>query len=179
MISKNVVLIGMPGAGKSTVGPMLAKALEMPFIDTDQLIRNQEKNSLQELINKKGMDGFIRIEEKVILDLKVENHVIATGGSAVYSKAAISHLKSGGIVIFLNAKPYQLARRIKNPGRRGIAMKGGQTLEELYRERLPLYRKYADIEINCAGKHINTVISDIIGSLRQASGYGDKITDAP
>lgn len=167
MINRNVVLIGMPGAGKSTVGPMLAKALKMPFIDTDQLIRSQEKSSLQELISKKGMDGFIRIEEKVILNLKVENHIIATGGSAVYSEAAINHLKSGGTVIFLNAKPYQLARRIKNVGKRGIAIKSGQTLEELYRERLPLYRKYSDIEINCAGKHINAIISDIIGILRQ------------
>ncbi|MGE5614122.1 MAG: shikimate kinase [Bacillota bacterium] len=169
MMNRNVVLIGMPGAGKSTVGLLLAKALGMPFIDTDQLIRDQEKSSLQELIDKKGLDEFIRIEEKVILNLNVENHVIATGGSAVYSEAAVCHLKSGGILVFLNAKPYQLTRRVKNTGSRGIAMKRGQTLESLYRERLPLYRKYADIEINCSGKHINTITSEIIGLLQKSS----------
>ncbi|MGI6668177.1 MAG: shikimate kinase [Acetivibrionales bacterium] len=170
MMNKNVVLIGMPGAGKSTVGRLLAKALEMPFIDTDKLIRDREKSSLQELINKKGIDEFLRIEEEVILGLKAENHIVATGGSAVYSEAAINHLKSGGIVVFLDAKPYQLARRIKNAEKRGIAMKNGQTLEGLYRERLPLYRKYADIEINCSGKHINAIVSEIIGFLRHSSG---------
>lgn len=158
---RNLVLIGMPGAGKSTVGVLLAKALKMPFADTDILIQRQENSYLQELIEKHGIDGFIKIEENTVKDLDLRNHVIATGGSVVYSEAAMNHLKEQGIVFFLNAKMYQLERRLKNSRTRGIAMLPGQTLGSLYRERLSLYKKYADIEINCAGKHIETIVSEI------------------
>jgi shikimate kinase len=158
---RNLVLIGMPGAGKSTVGVLLAKALKMPFADTDILIQRQENSYLQELIEKHGIDGFIKIEENTVKDLDLRNHVIATGGSVVYSEAAMNHLKEHGIVFFLNAKMYQLERRLKNSRTRGIAMLPGQTLGSLYRERLSLYKKYADIEINCAGKHIETIVSEI------------------
>lgn len=111
---RNLVLIGMPGAGKSTVGVLLAKALKMPFADTDILIQRQENSYLQELIEKHGIDGFIKIEENTVKDLDLRNHVIATGGSVVYSEAAMNHLKEHGIVFFLNAKMYQLERRLKN-----------------------------------------------------------------
>lgn len=161
MNKKNIVLIGMPGAGKSTVGLLLAKALNRPFIDTDLLIQKQENHYLQELINTRGMNEFLDIEEKVILGLDAENTVIATGGSAVYSEPAVRHLKSNGIVVFLNSQMYQLERRLKNVRTRGIAMKSGQTLYNLYLERLPLYRKYADLEIDCSKKHIETIVSDI------------------
>ncbi len=165
--NKNVVLIGMPGAGKSTVGVLLAKALKMPFIDTDLLIQKQENRYLQELINTCGMNEFLKIEENVILGLDAENTVIATGGSAVYSEAAINHLKSNGILIFLNSKMYQLERRLKNAHTRGIAMKSGQTLHNLYLERLPLYKKYADVEIDCSKKHIETIVTDIKNGLQK------------
>lgn len=161
MNNKNVVLIGMPGAGKSTVGVLLAKALKMPFIDTDLLIQKQENRYLQELINSRGMNEFLKIEEEVILGVNAENTVIATGGSAVYSEPAVSHLKSNGILVFLNSKMYQLERRLKNAQTRGIAMKRGQTLNNLYLERLPLYKKYADLEIDCSKKHIEIVVSEI------------------
>lgn len=166
MNTKNIVLIGMPGTGKSTAGVLLAKAMRMPFIDTDLLIQKQENCYLQELINTCGINEFIKIEEKVILGLDVQNTVIATGGSAVYSEPAVRHLKSNGIFVFLNSKIYQLERRLKNVQTRGIAMKSGQTLSNLYHERLPLYKRYADIEIDCSKKHIETIVSEIKNSLK-------------
>ncbi len=167
MNTKNIVLIGMPGSGKSTAGVLLAKAMKMPFIDTDLLIQKQENCYLQELINAHGINEFIKIEEKVILGLDAENTVIATGGSAVYSESAVRHLKSNGILIFLNSKLYQLERRLKNMKTRGIVMKSDQTLSNLFNERLPLYRKYADIEIDCSKKHIETIVSEIKNRLTQ------------
>ncbi|HEY8348239.1 MAG TPA: shikimate kinase [Clostridia bacterium] len=158
---RNLVLIGMPGAGKSTVGVLLAKTLKMPFTDTDILIQKQENSYLQELIEKHGIDGFIKIEENTVKSLDLRNHVIATGGSVVYSEAAMAHLKAHGIIFFLNARLYQLERRLKNSRNRGIAMSPGQTLGSLYRERLPLYKKYADIEIDCSRKHIETIVTEI------------------
>ena len=160
-LQKNVVLIGMPGAGKSTVGVLLAKALKMPFIDTDLLIQQKENCYLQELIDTRGLDEFMKIEEGVVLSLDVENHIIATGGSVIYSDSAIKHLKASGVLIFLNTKMYQLERRLKNAHTRGIAMKNGQTLSTLYNERIPLYRKYLDIEIDCSKKHIETIVEEI------------------
>ena len=158
---RNLVLIGMPGAGKSTVGVLLAKTLKMPFTDTDILIQKQENSYLQELIEKHGIDGFIKIEENTVKSLDLRNHVIATGGSVVYSETAMAHLKAHGIIFFLNARLYQLERRLKNSRNRGIAMSPGQTLGSLYRERLPLYKKYADIEIDCSRKHIETIVTEI------------------
>jgi len=158
---RNLVLIGMPGAGKSTVGVLLAKALKMPFTDTDTLIQRQENGYLQELIEKHGIEGFIKIEENTVKNLDLTSHVIATGGSVVYSEAAMAHLKTRGIIFFLNAKLYQLERRLKNISTRGIAMIPGQSLGSLYMERLPLYRRYADVEIDCSGKHIETIVSEI------------------
>jgi shikimate kinase len=161
MDKKNIVLIGMPGAGKSTVGVLLAKALKMPFIDTDLLIQQQENCYLQEIIDTRGLDAFMKIEEGIVLGLKVENHVIATGGSVIYSKPAIDHLKSSGVLVFLNTKMYQLERRLKNARTRGIAMKEGQTLAALFNERLPLYRQAADLEIDCSKKHIELLVEEI------------------
>lgn len=170
MEDKNIVLIGMPGAGKSTVGVLLAKALKRPFIDTDLLIQMQEKCYLQELLDRRGQGGFIKIEERVILGIDETGHVIATGGSVVYSEAAMRHLKAHGVIVFLNAKIYQLERRLKNAKTRGIAMKNGQTLEMLYDERIPLYRKYTDIEIDCSKKHIETIVADISQKIKNFIG---------
>lgn len=161
MNSKNIVLIGMPGAGKSTVGVLLAKALKMPFIDTDLLIQKQEDSYLQELIDRRGIDEFIQIEENVIVSLDVQNNVIATGGSAIYSDAAIKHLRANGILVLLDTKMYQLERRLKNTQTRGIAMKGHQSLASLYNERMPLYKKHADLVIDCSKKHIETIVLEI------------------
>lgn len=161
MENKNIILIGMPGAGKSTIGNMLAKDLKIPFIDTDLLIRQKVNCSLQELIDTHGIQEFIKIEESIVLGLDVCNHIIATGGSVIYSEAAVMHLKASGYLIFLDTKMYQLERRLMNTRSRGIAMKKGQTLAALYNERIPLYKKYADLEIDCSKKHIETIISEI------------------
>lgn len=161
MKKNNIILIGMPGAGKSTVGVLLAKALKMPFIDTDLLIQQQENCYLQELIDEHGIGDFMKIEENIILGLDVENHIIATGGSVVYSEAAVKHLKSSGVTVFLNTRLYQLEHRLKNVHTRGIAMKTGQTLAMLYNERMPLYKIYANFEIDCSKKHIETIVAEI------------------
>jgi shikimate kinase len=160
-LNKNIILIGMPGAGKSTVGVLLAKAMKMPFIDTDLLIQQRENCYLQELIDSRGLEEFMKVEESVVLGLDAENHIIATGGSVIYSEAAIKHLKVSGVLVFLHTKMYQLERRLKNAHTRGIAMKNGQTLSALYNERLPLYRKCMDIEIDCSKKHIETIVEEI------------------
>jgi Shikimate kinase len=160
-MKSNIILIGMPGAGKSTVGVLLAKTLKKPFIDTDLLIQQRENRFLQEIIDNDGIEAFIKIEEEIIMDIKSENHIIATGGSAVYSSAAMEHLKLTGIAVYLKLNPYQLEKRIKNMKTRGIALKKGQTLTDLYKERVPLYNSYADIVIDCSHKHIEKIIKEI------------------
>lgn len=161
MNKSNIILTGMPGAGKSTVGVLLAKALKKPFIDTDLLIQQRENSFLQEIINDRGIAGFVRIEEEVVLGLDTAGHVIATGGSVIYSDASMRHLKSMGIVVFLDLKLYQLEKRLKNISTRGIAMRSGQSIGDLYAERQPLYMRHADIKIDCSRKHIEAIVSEI------------------
>ncbi|OGO79764.1 MAG: shikimate kinase [Clostridiales bacterium GWC2_40_7] len=160
-MKSNIILIGMPGAGKSTIGVILAKAVKRPFIDTDLLIQQQENRFLQDIINNDGLKAFIKIEESIITGINAENHIIATGGSAIYSKAAMEHLQNRGIIVYLDLKLFQIQRRIKNIKNRGIALKDGQSLESLYKERAPLYKSYADIVIDCSHKHIETIVDEI------------------
>lgn len=147
----NIVLIGMPGSGKSTVGVILAKMASLDFVDTDILIQMAAGKSLQKIIDADGYLVLRRIEEEVLLKLACRNHVIATGGSAVYSPAAISHLKKDGVIVFLDVDIETLQSRIRNYETRGLAKRPDQTLEELFAERLALYREYADITIGGAG----------------------------
>lgn len=147
----NIVLIGMPGSGKSTVGVILAKMASLDFVDTDILIQMAAGKSLQKIIDADGYLVLRRIEEEVLLKLACRNHVIATGGSAVYSPAAISHLKKDGVIVFLDVDIETLQSRIRNYETRGLAKRPDQTLEELFAERLALYRGYADITIGGAG----------------------------
>ena len=146
-IKKNIVLIGMPGSGKSTAGVILAKILGMHFLDTDILIQADQQRTLQDIVDQDGHMSLREIEEKVLLEINVENHVIATGGSAAYSHAAMTHLQKDGIIIFLHADLNALKRRIKNYKTRGLAKRRDQNLEDLFHERLTLYRRYADITI--------------------------------
>ena len=146
----NIVLIGMPGAGKSTLGIVLAKILNKSFIDADLLIQNQCDKTLQKIIDALGPDGFIAIENEVLGDIEAEGAVIATGGSAVYSEAAMRHLGEIGIIVYLEISYDSLVSRLSDLQERGVVLKGGvsMSLRELYDEREPLYRRYADLVVN-------------------------------
>jgi shikimate kinase len=146
--TKNIVLIGMPGSGKSTVGIILAKMLARPFLDTDILIQLLEKRSLQDIIDREGHMALREIEERVLLDVKCENHVIATGGSAAYSKRAMLHLKKNALIVFLDASLKTLKSRIHNYETRGLAKSPEQSFADLFHERFELYNRYADITID-------------------------------
>ncbi|MEJ2058767.1 MAG: shikimate kinase, partial [Desulfofustis sp.] len=145
---KNLILIGMPGSGKSTVGVILAKALTRPYLDTDILIQLTEKRSLQEIVDSDGYMVLRDIEEQVLLGVNCENHVIATGGSAAYSHRAMEHLETNGVVIFLDASLETLKNRIHNYENRGLAKRADQSFSDLFRERLELYNRYADIVVD-------------------------------
>ena len=146
---KPVILIGMPACGKSTVGVLLAKRLGYRFVDSDLHIQEAEGKLLQEIINEQGMKGFIKIEEKVNLDLGTSDSrwVIATGGSAVYSPAAMAHFREIGTVVYLKLSYKTVCRRLGNFSHRGVVMPEGYTLRRLYDERCSLYEKYAHITI--------------------------------
>ncbi|MDD3335432.1 MAG: shikimate kinase [Eubacteriales bacterium] len=141
----NIVLIGMPGSGKSTLGVLLAKAMGRDFVDTDVLIQVKNGSRLQALLNRFGVDGFLKLEEQAVLELDVENTVIATGGSVVYSAAAMEHLRQNGIIVYLELPYEEIERRIRNLSTRGVALREGQTLRGLYDERIPLYQSAADV----------------------------------
>ena len=163
---KNIILIGMPGAGKSTLGVVLAKALGMAFVDTDLLIQKSCGKLLQGIIDEQGLDHFIRIEEDIVSELKLAGTVVATGGSVVYSEKAMGNLKKNGLIIYLNVGFKEIEKRLKNISTRGIAMKKGDSLEELYAERVPLYRHYADIVVDCSGKDLEQCVNDIVANLQ-------------
>jgi shikimate kinase len=156
---RNIVLIGMPASGKSTIGVLLAKALGRDFIDTDLLIQAREGALLQDIIMDKGIDEFIRIEEEVITGLDCTNTVIATGGSLVYSHEAMEYLGQKGIIVYLEVDYEEINRRLTNITSRGIVFEEGQNLIDLYNERLPLYQKYADLTIDCRDKDVETLVS--------------------
>ena len=164
----NIVLIGMPGAGKSTIGVLLAKALKMPFIDTDLLIQQKYNMFLQDIIDKYGIKRFLSIEEEVAVSIDLKNHVIATGGSVVYSDAALKHFKRDGFVVYLKLRFDEIEKRISNISSRGIAKEKDKTLMELYNERIPLYEKYADITVNCSDMNIEASVSEIIKRIKAA-----------
>ena len=165
----NITLIGMPGAGKSSIGVVLAKVLGYQFIDSDLLIQKEEKRTLSEIIADEGTEGFKAIENRVNASIQVENTVIATGGSVVYCDEAMQHLKSEGVVVYLKISLELLSRRLGNLKGRGVVLKEGQTLASLYDERVPLYEKYADLIIDCNGKMLRDVVAEIAEKYKKQS----------
>ena len=159
---KNIVLIGMPAVGKSTVGVVVAKRLGYEFVDTDLLIQKQEKRLLKEIIAQEGNDGFLAIENQVNRDLDVENAVIAPGGSVVYCEEAMEHYEKTGTVVYLKVSYETINRRIQNAKSRGVVLKEGQTLKDLYEERVCLFEKYADYTICEDGLTIEETIGNVL-----------------
>ncbi|PUA30642.1 MAG: shikimate kinase [Cellvibrio sp. 79] len=159
---QSLILIGMPGAGKSTIGLLLAKHLAKDFVDTDLLIQLEHGKTLQDILHEQGYLALREHEEKILLDTNYANHVIATGGSAVYSAAAMQHLKKFGPIIFLDVAIHELEQRISNLSTRGIASTPGKTFAEIYAERRPLYLRYADIVIDCNGKNQDQLVEEVI-----------------
>lgn len=158
----NIVLIGMPGVGKSTVGVILAKVLGYQFMDADLVIQETEGKLLSEIIEEAGAEGFIEIENRINSRIDTEYTVIATGGSAVYGKEAMQHFKEMGIVIYLSLPYDKLSRRLSDIRGRGVVLKEGQNLQELFVERRPLYEKYADYIIEEQGLGIEETIDKIM-----------------
>lgn len=162
---QSLILIGMPGAGKSTLGVLLAKHLAKDFVDTDLLIQLEHRKTLQDILHARGFMALREEEEKILLDIHYPNHVIATGGSAVYSAAAMQHLKQFGPVIFLDVAMETLEQRINDMNARGIARAPQQTFADVYAERRPLYLQHANLVINCDGKNQDELVEDVICQL--------------
>lgn len=165
MAKTNLILIGMPGAGKSTVGVILAKRLGYHFIDTDLVIQAQEACRLQDIIDKKGLQHFRRIEEQVLLGLHTKRCIIATGGSVIYSQTGIEAIGQTGPLIYLKVSLEGLQHRIADMGKRGLVMAAGQSFSDLYCERAPLYEKHANLTIDCHGLNAEQVAAQIEAQL--------------
>ncbi len=172
--NRNIVLIGMPGSGKTTIGSLLARELALPFLDTDLALQAREGKSLQQILDERGMARFLAMEESFLLSLRLEGFVVATGGSAVYSPRAMRHLANRGIVVLLDASLPVLCKRILDMDSRGIVLAPGQTLEGLYEERRPLYERYADLRISCDRGEPQDVLRRLLRKLKATGGSPGK-----
>lgn len=181
-MKKNLVFIGMPAVGKSTVGIVVAKRLGMNFIDVDLLIQEQEHKLLREIIEEAGQEGFLKIENQVNASLQVENSVISPGGSVIYCKEAMEHYKKIGTIVYLKASYPTIKRRIKNPKKRGVVLKEGQSLKDLYYERVPYFEKYADITVCEDGCRIEDTIGNVLRAVKRRkkrTDYRKKLDKRP
>ncbi|HJA92314.1 MAG TPA: shikimate kinase [Candidatus Eisenbergiella merdipullorum] len=165
--NENIVLIGMPGAGKSTVGVVLAKHMGRRFLDSDLVIQEKTGKLLHELITERGLQGFLDVENEINKSLDATGSVIATGGSVIYGRQAMDHLKRTGVVVYLRLSYPEIENRLGDLKQRGVALKEGQTLRDLYEERVPLYEKYADLIQECDGKSIRTIVAELAAELSQ------------
>lgn len=165
MQTNTVVLIGMPGAGKSTLGILLAKELGLDFIDTDVSIQVREGKTLQHISDEKGYLALRDIEEQVLLTENITGKVVSTGGSAVYSDAGMAHLKQDSVVVFLDVPLAELEQRISNFSTRGIARRQDQSFDDLFDERSTLYQRYADIRLDCSSLSVDEVLQKTLAAL--------------
>ena len=163
----NIILIGMPGCGKSTIGVVLAKVIGYEFTDSDLLIQKQEGKLLREVIAECGEKGFLKIEESVNAELQVEHHVIATGGSVIYCERAMKHFQEIGTIVYLKLSYPSICSRLGNIRRRGVVLKDGQTLKDLYDERTPLYEKYADVIVDAEGYDVEELMDQVVQALSE------------
>ena len=166
MEQKNIVLTGMPGAGKSTVGVVLAKKLGFAFLDSDLVIQSREGKLLHEIIEEQGVEKFWSIEEAANLSIDAVRTVIATGGSVIYGGRAMEHLGRSGIIVYLQLSCEEIARRLGDLNERGVTLREGQTLEMLYEERVPLYEQYAHITMDCERLSIREIVEEIVRKVR-------------
>lgn len=164
---KNIVLIGMPASGKSTIGVVLAKTLGIGFVDTDLIIQQREKRLLQQIINTDGLEHFLDCERDAILSRKYENTVIATGGSAVFRDEAMQYLKNEGVIVFIDVDLETLEKRLGNIKTRGIAANADQSVESIYKERIELYKKYADITLKVENENVEHTVEKLIELLKR------------
>ncbi len=158
----NIVLIGMPGVGKSTIGVILAKMLGYQFLDADLLIQEQEGKLLREIIEEKGTEGFIQVENHVNASIEAKRTIIATGGSVIYGKEAMEHLKEIGTVVYLKVSYAVLEKRLADIKGRGVVLKEGQTLKTLFEERSKLYEQYADMEVSEEGLNVEQTVEKLV-----------------
>ena len=157
----NITLIGMPASGKSTVGVLLAKRLGFSFVDVDIVIQEKTGRLLKEIIAQEGTEGFLRIEDRINQELDVRRSVIAPGGSVIYGEQAMAHLKEISTVVYLRLSDRSVRRRLGNLKDRGVALKDGMTLRDLYNERIPLYERYADITVDETGKTPGQTVDEL------------------
>lgn len=164
-MTENIVLVGMPASGKSTVGVILAKVLKYRFVDTDLLLQDATDQTLIEIIGERGLDGFLRLENDTVSQLRTRRTVIATGGSVIYGREAMENLKTGGIVVYLKHRYEVIESRLTNITTRGVVMREGATLQDLFRERTPLYERYADLVLEADGLTTEQTVQQIQASL--------------
>ncbi len=163
----NIILIGMPGAGKSTVGVVLAKRMGYRFLDSDLVIQERTGKLLYQLMEIHGLEGFLKIENQVNASLDCDGYVIATGGSVVYGREAMDHLKDIGTIVYLKLPYREIEERLGDLNARGVALRPNQTLLSLYEERCPLYEQYADVVMECGAKQVRTVVEELAKILKQ------------
>ena len=159
---KNIVYIGMPASGKSTVGVVVAKRLGYKFVDTDLVIQEVEKRLLKEIIAEEGNEGFLRIEDRVNAEIQEERAVISPGGSVVYCENAMRHYKETGMIVYLHTSYETISNRLHNAKNRGVVLKDGQTLKDLYEERSALFERYADLTISEEGRDLEETIEEVL-----------------
>ena len=162
----NFILIGMPGSGKSTLGKLLANSIHAAFLDTDDIIMDTYGCDLMHLIDQYGVEGFITLESEILQQVQTENTIIATGGSAIYSDAAMQHLKQIGTVIYLKRELSEIAAQVGNLTTRGVVCRNANNLAELYAERCPLYEKYADVVVSLDGKSVEQAAAEIVAAAK-------------